>query len=99
MEENLKNPIESMNNTINLFNHYKDLFTSKIPSTAEIGLINLDSVITRKQIQPTPKDMIDSIEKFVPIVVRERNEKAIKWLETAIKDLSRPVANVEEYVE
>jgi DNA repair exonuclease SbcCD ATPase subunit len=99
VEENLRNPIDALNNTINLFTHHKDLFNSKIPSTAEIGLIELDSIVARKHIQPTPKEKIDGIEKFIPVVIRERNEKAKKWLEQSIKDLSKPVANVEEYVE
>jgi len=37
--EQLKNPIEGLNNTINLFLYQKELFASNLPTTAEIGLI------------------------------------------------------------
>jgi hypothetical protein len=59
----------------------------------------LDSKTTRKKISPTPKDKIKEIEKFIPVVLRERIEEGKKWLDQQYKDLSKPVTNVEEYVE
>jgi hypothetical protein len=39
MDENLKNPIESIESTIKLFNYQNEYFSSKLPGKAEIGLI------------------------------------------------------------
>jgi len=39
VDENLKNPTDGLNNTINLFNHYHELYSAKLPTTADIGLI------------------------------------------------------------
>jgi len=95
----LKNPTDGLSNTINVFNHYHDLFSAKLPTTADIGLIQLDSKESRKKIQPTPKERIKEIEKFVPVVLRERIEEGKKWLSIQFGNLSKPVTNVEEYVE
>jgi len=76
----LKDPPGGLDNVINLFNHYHDLFSAKLPTTADIGLIQLDSRESRKKIQPTPKDKIKEIEKFIPVVLRERIEESKKWL-------------------
>jgi len=40
-----------------------------------------------------------NIEKFLPSVLRTRNDESRKWLEVQIKELNKPVTNVEEYVE
>ena len=80
-DERLKNPIEGLTNTINLFLYQKELFASNLPTTAEIGLISLDSKLARKLIEPTPKEKIEQIEKFIPSVIKERNDEAKKWLE------------------
>jgi len=39
MHDRLAAPIESLSNTVKLFNYYDKLFSSQIPQTAEIGLI------------------------------------------------------------
>jgi hypothetical protein len=58
VDENLVNPIECIQNTIRLFNHYHEVFNTKLPRTADIGLIQLDSKSSRSKIQPTPKKYI-----------------------------------------
>lgn len=55
--------------------------------------------MARKLIEPTPKEKIEQIEKYIPSVIKERNDAAKKWLEQGIRDLDRQVSNVEEYVE
>jgi hypothetical protein len=67
------------------------------PISAVVGNFALKR--SRKKIQPTPKDKIKELEKFIPVVLRERIEEARKWLTTQYNDLSKPVTNVEEYVE
>ena len=59
----------------------------------------MDSKQSRSKIQPTPKEKIKNIEKFVPVVLRERIEESRKWLTKQYQDLNKPVTNVEEYVE
>jgi hypothetical protein len=87
--EALMNPIEGLQNTIRLFNYYHDLFQRKLPSNAPIGLINLNCENVRQKIQSTPKDYISQIEKTIPEVMRDRNEKAKKWLEDQIRSLEK----------
>jgi hypothetical protein len=58
VNERLKNPVDNLHNTITLFNHYNDLFASKLPNTADIGLIQLDAKSARSKIAPTPKAYI-----------------------------------------
>ena len=74
VNERLKNPIESLQNTIKLFLHFEKVFSSKIPSTADIGLIQLDSKSAREKIQPTPKKFNAEIEKFIPVILKQRND-------------------------
>jgi hypothetical protein len=56
--ERLKNPIDSLHNSLALFNHYHELFSSSLPTKADIGLIQIDSKLAREHIQPTPKKYI-----------------------------------------
>lgn len=39
VNERLKNPIESVQNTIRLFNYYNTLFTNQLPSATDLGLL------------------------------------------------------------
>lgn len=99
VHERLKNPVEGLHNTISLFNYYHDFFSAKLPTKADIGLIQIDSKVARECIQPTPKKYIAHIESFVPQVLRERNLDALKWLNEQIRNLKKPVHGVEEFVE
>jgi hypothetical protein len=84
---------------IKLFNHYDALFGAQLPSLADIGLIQLDAKSAKTKIKPTPKKKIEEIECLIPVVVKERNEEAKKWLQQNIRNLSKSVTNVEEFVE
>jgi hypothetical protein len=75
------------------------MFSSQLPSTADIGLIQLDSKSARTKIQPTPEAYIKEINKFVPIEIKRRNDECKLWLSQRIRELNKPVANVEEFVE
>lgn len=75
------------------------MFNSKLPRTADIGLIQLDSKSSRSKIQPTPKKYIQQLETFIPEVIRDRNEHSKKWLDKQIRDLSKPDTGVEDFVE
>jgi len=48
--ERLRNPIEGIKNTLRLFKYQNELFSSKLPKTADIGLIMLDSKNVRDKI-------------------------------------------------
>jgi hypothetical protein len=80
VHERLRNPVESLGNTIRLFNFYHTYFSSNLPSMTDI-------------------DFIAQIEQSVPKIIRERTDISKKWLRKALSDLSRPVSNVEEFVE
>ena len=70
VHERLKNPVESLSHTIKLFNYYNTLFTNQLPSTTELGLLQLDSRSCRSKLLPTPKEFISKIEELVPRIIR-----------------------------
>lgn len=39
VHDRLRNPVESISNTVKLFNFYHTLFNSNLPSMTEIGLL------------------------------------------------------------
>lgn len=59
----------------------------------------MDSKGCRSTLLPTPKDFIAKIEEMVPKIIRERTDESKKWLRKALSNLSKPVSNVEEFVE
>jgi len=59
----------------------------------------VDSKGCRSTLLPTPKDFIAKIEEMVPKIIRERTDESKKWLRKALSNLSKPVSNVEEFVE
>lgn len=99
VNERLKNQVDSIANTIKLFTYYHSYFSSNLPSVTDIGLLQIDSKACRQTLLPTPKEYIAQIEGMVPKVMRERTDEVKKWLRKAISNLSKPVTNVEEFVE
>lgn len=100
VNEQLKDPVESLKYTIIVLNHYNDLFASKLPNQADIGLIQLDAKSARSKIAPTPKEAIKRIESDIPAIIRERYEESRKWLVKQSRNLDKgPLDNVEEFVE
>ena len=99
INERLANPIESLSNVIKLFTHYQKMFSSQLPSTADIGLIQLDSKSARTKIQPTPEMYIKELNKFIPVEMKRRSDECKVWLQQRIRELSQPVADVEEFVQ
>lgn len=80
MHERLKNPVESLCHSIKLFNYQHTLFSSQLPSSTDIGLLQLDSKGCRSKLLPTPKEFIAKIEELVPKIIRARTDESKKWL-------------------
>jgi hypothetical protein len=99
VHERLRNPVESISHTIKLFTLYHTLFNKNLPSITEIGLLQVDSRGCRTTLLPTPKDFISKIEEMIPKVIRERTDESKRWLRKVLSNLSKPVTNVEEFVE
>lgn len=99
VHERLKNPVESLSHTIKLLNHYNALFTNQLPSTTELGLLQLDSKGCRSKLLPTAKELIAKIEELVPKIIKARTDESKKWLQKSIRDLQKTVATVEDFVE
>jgi len=98
--DRLKNPIEGIKNTLRLFKYQNELFSSKLPKSADIGLIMLDSKSVRDKVQPTPKARIAQIEKNIPEVIKLRNIQAKDWLSHRIKQLDKQtLSTVQDYVD
>ena len=99
IDEQLANPIETLTHVMTLFKHYKTMFASRIPSTADIGLIQLDTKSARTKIKPTPQTYLNELGKLIPVHMSKRNNQHKKWLEERIRELKKPVSNVEEFVQ
>jgi hypothetical protein len=56
VHERLRNPTDSLLNTINLFYFQMKIFEENIPKSTNIGLAQLDSKGTRELLQPSPKN-------------------------------------------
>jgi len=80
VHERLKNPTDALNYAIMYFEYQEDLFNNTIPKSTNLGLLELDSTVTRDFLTPVPKQMIKDIEKVVPVVIRERVDEAKDWL-------------------
>jgi len=76
VHERLKNPTDGLTNTIQLFEYQEDLFNDTIPKNTNLGLLLLDSNVTRDIMTPYPKEMISDLEAVVPIIIRERVDDA-----------------------
>ncbi len=80
MHERLKNPTDNLSHSVKLFTYQHDLFQAQLPSSVELGLLQLDSKECRETLLPTPKEMLASVEEIVPSVIRERTDTCKKWL-------------------
>jgi len=99
VDEKLRNPVESLSNTIKLLNYYTQFFNSQLPSCTDLGLLQIDSKDTRSKLQPTPKDYIKKIEELIPRIIRERTDQKKNWLTENIRNLKKQGIGVEEYVQ
>jgi len=99
MNERLRNPIETLENVIKLFDYHHDYFTKNLPNTADIGLIQLDSKSARQKIQPTPHQYKEQLHVFIPQVIHDRMQDYKKWLTQQARNLDKKAGNVEEFVE
>ena len=80
VHERLKNPTDTLSNTIKLFNYQVELFNNELPMTTDIGLLHLDSKDLRDGLTPIPKAFIANIEEVVPLTMKERTDISKKWL-------------------
>lgn len=55
VHERLKNPTDSLQHVINLFLYQDELFSTGIPTSANLGLMKLDSKKSRAQLTPSPR--------------------------------------------
>jgi hypothetical protein len=58
VHERLKNPTDTLSNTIKLFNYQNEQFNMNLPISMDIGLLHLDSKATKDTLTPFPKKMI-----------------------------------------
>jgi hypothetical protein len=97
--DNIKNPVETLTNTLRLLKYYTGFFAANLPAQTDIGLLQLDSKLIKEKLLPTPKEIQEKIEKKIPLVNKERMDMAKKWLDLSISKIQKPVNNVEEFVE
>jgi hypothetical protein len=55
VDVNLVNAVESLQNTLNLLKYYQAYFQSNLPSNCDIGLLHLDSLKIKNELQPKPR--------------------------------------------
>jgi dynein heavy chain len=80
VHERLRNPTDSLLNTIKLFDYQRGLFTAQIPTSTNVGCAQLDSKKTRDLLIPSPKECLKELEQIIPKITREKLDEAEKWL-------------------
>lgn len=98
VNENLRNPQDSLINIIELFNYQKEYFNARLPPQADIGLVQLDSKKARQAIQPTPQKYLEELQNFIPKVIRDRNNVVKKWLKENLVKLDFEPEDLEAFV-
>ena len=98
VDENLKNPVDSLSHTLNLLKYYQQYFQGNLPGITDIGLVQLDSRSIKEKLLPTPKDLQDEIEKLVPRKTRERTLEVHQWLTQSVRDLMKQINDVSDFV-
>jgi hypothetical protein len=96
--ENLKNPTETLTMTLKLLKYYAEMFAKKLPGQTDIGLLQLQSKEIKALLLPTPKQIIEHIEKRIPAVNKDRLKACNEWLKSSLDMVKKPVGNVEEFV-
>jgi hypothetical protein len=99
VDERLRNSVDMLRFTIELFAFYKAYFRDNLPQATDIGLLQIDSRVIKQMLQPTPENYIRQIEKLVPRVNKERTDACREWIEKSTKYLKRPINTVEDFVE
>ena len=97
-DERLKNTVETIGNVMKLFKYHQSHFQSNLPACTDIGMLQIDSKEIKTKLQPTPKNINDSIETLLPAENKVRIEQSRLWLAQSFKDLSQNVTNVAEFV-
>ena len=98
VDVNLVNAVESLQNTLNLLKYYQAYFQSNLPSNCDIGLLHLDSLKIKNELQPKPRQLQDDVERLVPEVTKQRTILVLEWLTQSIRDMARNVADVSDFV-
>ena len=62
VHERLKNATENLSHCIKLFQYQDHIFQVRLPSSIELGLLQIDSKHVRSKLLPTPKHMIATLE-------------------------------------
>lgn len=98
VDENLANPVDSLQHILNLLKYQQGYFASNLPGMTDIGLLRLESEAIKKKLLPTPKELQDEIEKLVPKKTRERTIEVHSWLQESVRDLMKPINDVSDFV-
>ena len=98
IDEQLKNPVDSLSHTLSLLKWQQTYFQSNLPGMTDIGLLHLFSKKIKEKLMPTPKTLQDEIEKLVPAKTRERTLAVHEWLQQSVRDLQKPINDVSDFV-
>jgi len=58
-DERLRNTVETISNVMKLFKYHQSHFQSNLPSSTDIGMLQIDSKEIKLKLQPTPKNIND----------------------------------------
>jgi dynein heavy chain len=86
---------------IQLINQYERQVTDfeQIPTTANIGIVQVDSAALKQQLLPAPKRCLEELQDLLPNVAREKTQLLLDEIVSANNKISTIPASVEEFVE
>jgi len=89
---------ESIEYTLTLLNHQKEMLETEVPYQADLGLFRIDTSELRKEILPSPENLIKKLQLFMPELLKTRNKAIKDWLFAANQALKSGTGNLEEFV-
>ena len=92
VHERLKNSTDSLQHVINLFLYQDELFSTGIPTSANLGLMKLDSKKSRAQLTPSSRIWYKSLNKSFPPQSRKDSKKQTGGLQTELVNLANQQA-------
>lgn len=83
---------------MNLLEHHKTVFETKIPYQADIGLFRINSADLKKLLLPQAKDVLETLSMKIPPVIENWLERSNNWLEESSQKLKSNIDNVRMFV-
>ena len=71
--EKIAHPENAYTNTLFILNMQREKFQKEIPIEASLGLLKIDSLDLKKELEPSPTNLIKQFETFMPPMLKKKN--------------------------